>query len=291
MTYGPARVLLDTTALRTSDAAAFRRNQERFTRHGGGSVYAGFHSVMRESPTIEYTTMDLIPTLTMMDGGGVPNGTSPITAIWSRPADNQIPYASAIARTLPATTRHFLNRISITQGQTVRISATAFGVSPNGNATPVENSTPNPPGQISESVEWVCTSIVQNGVEIERWQSAEIEIDHKATTQADECFRGQRPFPVLVASGGPRGGVDVSLTIEGHDLAQSLNDTDPIVFTLQPKISGQASLGSDEITITIIPGLTDRDLADGSPSSNSITVLAKHDGTNLPITIALPAVD
>ena len=89
-------------------------------------------------------------------------------------------------------------------------------------------------------------------------------------------------------SGGARGGIAVSLTINGLDLAATLPTDGPIVLTLHNKQRGQVGLGADEITITIAPGLEDSDIADGSPSTRSITILAAHDGINRPLSIALP---
>jgi hypothetical protein len=290
MTYGPARLTLGAdTPLRTSDAAAYRKHQERYTRHGGGSVQASFHSVMRESHQIDYSTADLRRLLTVCTAPDAPSGASAIEAIWSRPADNTIPYATALSRGFAYTARHFVNSISLSAGDVVRASVTAFGLSPDGTTSPTTEGTPTPPPHLDEVEEWVCASVSQGANQITKWENIEITIEHGATTQAAECFNGQLPYPLLVVSGGTRGGVNISMTITGHVLETEINTTQPIVIVLRPKQRNAPALGTDEITLTLVPGLCDKELTDGSPSTASLTVLCRDDGNNRPLTITLPA--
>jgi hypothetical protein len=288
MSYAPARINLASTDLRTSDGANFRKNQARYSRHGGGSLHAGFQSVLRESPTIEYRTGDLRRLFTVLDAADAPSGPGAITATWARANDNTLPYASTQAKSF-ANAMHFLNSLSFSSGEVAQAAVTAFGTSGNGTTDPTTSSTPAPPAQIADVEEWVLTTIVRGGTSITKWASVEISVTHNATTQADECFNGQLPFPLLVASGGSRGGIEVALTITGLDLATTLPTDGTIVLTLLPKVRGQVGLGSGAITITLVPGLEDSDITDGSPSQRSITVLCRHDGTNRPLTITLPA--
>ena len=288
--YGPARVTLGSTDLRTTDQVAFRTNQQRYRRHGGGSLHAGFDGVLRQPAVFEYQTTDLRRILAVCDGVEVPEGRAAMTATWATNAVDSVAYASAISRAA-TTCHHFITTLSFQRGEPAMARVNGFPLSSDGDTNPVTNGTPAVPAQITDAEEWVVKTVTLNAVEIQRWQSIDIEIDAKATVDADQCYRSQRPFPVFVASGGIMGGVDISVTIQAMDLAQALaaNTAVPLVIVLGNKLRGSPLFGADEITITGIPGMVDFDLIDGSPSSRPTTIPLIHDGTSRPLTIAGPA--
>lgn len=291
--FGGARVTLGNTTLRHVDPASVRfgRHQSRMSLGDDGNFATVYHTIMRESPRLEFATGDLASLFDLLANVEAPmwaHANGGAVALLPRGSDAGPGWRSgSVHRQVSlALGQTWLDSLEWTTGAAAIARCTSFGVSSTGAADPTAQSLAAAPAVDATQIAFVLSALTVGGTPVVPSRFS-LNVGHNASNEDDSCFDAGLPFPKLVQCAGAMAPLLISGTIEARDLGTTLTDGS-IVATLKAKQANLPGLGSATITLTINAALVDRDTyAGGRPSSRSIEFMGRHDGTNRALTVAV----
>lgn len=295
MHQGPL-VRLNNT-LRTSVLeASFDPRRVRMAHVSDGMAYEQEHTAMREAPTISLVVTDLHEWLGVLSGtyGFVAlDGTNGLEVFHLKGASSGPGYSSSSVhqRRRMISGLVCLNELSWSPDAEARASLTAYGISSDGTTNPAivtdNNALPTFP---TVSRRFVLQALTIAGDTITRVRSLRIAIDPRHSNSDAACYNVGLPFPTTVLSAGPMGPAAITLEAELNEMEAATGEGSGAVTATFRDISGGGAVGTRQVAVTINGGYAwvEGTSANGQgPVSKRLVVTSRHDGTNLPLTIAV----
>jgi hypothetical protein len=291
--FGPARLTLNGAAIKGTSAARFSKRQARRTVGNGGDLHATLVTAMTEAPRLDFVTTDIGVVLAALSNAQTPmavlSGAGAV-ALWPKGNEAGPGWASGSTgkQVAMATGSAYVNRLSWSPGAGAVVEVSAFGTSSNGTTSPAVESAVAAPAQLGSGTEFVLTALTVGGVAVPQIASLSIEVGHKAENNLASAYNLGLPQPLRVVSAGASGIIEITCTIETHDMTANLNGGAVVVATFQDKALGGPGFGTGQVVVTLNGELLDDDdYSDGNPGSRTLQILAAYDGSNLPFTAAV----
>lgn len=288
--YGLQAVTIDATVLTGIKSYNFDRREKSLDANNDGTVHRTMHAVKRAAPKVDFSTVACKSLIALLNGSldapmlNLATGAAFVFALQSATVPG---YGGTHRGISMAKGQVYLTGFKWSpSGDGLEAAATCFGLSADGTTDPVALTTPSLPTVTPVEV-FTLTSMTLGGQPVTKCQSFDLSIDPKADNGVEDvCYDLGLPFPKIMAVAGAAGPIEIDATIETLDQAVAPSATGTLVAVFTQYAFG-GTLGTATITLTINASMIrEASRVGGRPSTRRFRIMARHDGTNRPLTLA-----
>lgn len=286
--YGLQAVTIDATVLSGIKSYNFDRREKALDANTDGTLHRTMHAVKRSAPKVDFSTVACKSLMALLVGSlDAPMMNLVTAADFAFALQGAVPGYAGVHKGI----RFAKGSIYLTgfkwspSGDGLEAAASLFGLSADGTTDPVALITPTLPTVTPVEV-FTLTSLTLGGQAITKCQGFDLTIDPKAENSIEDvCFDLGLPYPKLMAVAGAAGPIEVDAVIETLDQAVAPSTTGTLVAVFTQYAFG-GTLGTATVTLTINASMIrEESRVGGRPSTRRFRIMARHDGTNRPLTI------
>ena len=285
-------VILDGTTLTGCKGYNLQRREKFLTLGSDGTVHQTFHGVQRAAPMVQFQTVGVEQLLTALSSSLECPMKTIATAVDFNFAkqNNAAPGNNATGHTGSriASGHVYLNGLKWSPSSDgLEAGVDVFGISADGTTDPVATIAPTLVTPTPAEV-FTLTSLTLGGASVTKTLNFDLSIKHQAENNNESvCYNNGLPQPMNMQVAGSAGPIEIACTIETKDQALAPTTTGTMVAVFTQYTFG-GGLSANIITLTINSALIREDskgATQGSGGTRRFNLMARHDGTNRPLTI------